>query len=206
GGAQRIGRWTFDQRDIHEYWHKGVIQSGYQFELPWQTPPGDDQVLVHAHFRTSNGRKFDSTLTVKVTPPPYDSQQPAGVQHASAVDVNPFGVRQAGAEQTLDEVDQKPKRARGTGFTSPGSGIDRDRTSGPTSGTGQQLPWGHLPLEKEADATSGKVPVLEELPPKIEDWWSQEDRATLDPPAASGESEGVQTSDWFTDERIRRFR
>jgi hypothetical protein len=209
GGARRIGRWTFDQRDIHEYWHKGVIQSGYQFELPWQTPPDNDQVLVHAHFRTAGDRKFDTTLTVKVDPPRRDSQPPtvSGVQHASAEDVNPFVVRQAGAEQTAQEdANQKTARARGTGFTSPAAPADREGFSGPAAPVGRQLPWGHLPLDNEGGASSGKLAVPLEVPPPIEDWWSDDDRAAFDQPGDSGDAEGVQTSDWFTDERIRRFR
>ena len=69
GGAQRIGHWTFGQREIHNYWHKGVIQSGYQFELPWQTPPTSEKVLLVGHLSAANGRKFDTTLTVKIDPP-----------------------------------------------------------------------------------------------------------------------------------------
>ena len=82
---ERIGHWTFDQREVHEYWHKGVIQSGYQFELPWQSPPQSDQVLVHGHLRTADGRKFDTTLTVKVDPPTGDvsASLAGGVQQAS---------------------------------------------------------------------------------------------------------------------------
>ncbi len=68
-GAQRIGHWQFDADNSHQYWHNGVIQSGYQFELPWQDRPRSEKVLLHGRIVAADGRQFDTTHTIRIDPP-----------------------------------------------------------------------------------------------------------------------------------------
>lgn len=193
GGAQRIGHWTFDQRDAHEYWHKGVIQSGYQFELPWQSPPHSDQVLVHGHLRTADGRKFDTTLTVKVDPPTGDAPVPMveGVQQASAEQANPF-TRQQDAE--TGSVSLAPDN---NVIWADGEQQQQQRARPTSSAT----PWPQPPASKPK-AVSAREASLREVPPPIEDWWDSDEWSTDNAPTA----DGTRTSDSFTDESIPRYR
>lgn len=69
-GAERIGHWKFDAGESQQYWHNGVIQSGYQFELPWQAAPQTDKLLLHGRIVAIDGRQFDTTCTVRIEPPP----------------------------------------------------------------------------------------------------------------------------------------
>ncbi len=68
-GAQRIGHWQFDAGESHQHWHSGVIQSGYQFELPWQDLPRSEKVLLHGRIVAADGRQFDTTHTIRIDPP-----------------------------------------------------------------------------------------------------------------------------------------
>ncbi len=68
-GAQRIGHWRFDADESYRYWHNGVIQSGYQFELPWQDLPRSEKVLLHGRIVAADGRQFDTTHTIRIDPP-----------------------------------------------------------------------------------------------------------------------------------------
>ncbi len=68
-GAEPIGRWSYDLSEAREHWHKGVIQSGYQFELPWQESPRSDKLVVHGRLITTDGRQFDTSHPVRITPP-----------------------------------------------------------------------------------------------------------------------------------------
>lgn len=69
GGARRIGHWVFDSSESHRYWHKGVIQSGYQFEIPWQDLPRSESLLLHGRLVAADGRQFDTTHTIRIEPP-----------------------------------------------------------------------------------------------------------------------------------------
>lgn len=69
GEEKRIGSWTFDASQSREYWHSGFLSSGYMFRLPWQQPPASSQVVLHARLKTADGRQFDTSSTIEVTPP-----------------------------------------------------------------------------------------------------------------------------------------
>lgn len=225
-GAQRIGHWTFDQRDIHEFWHKGVIQSGYQFELPWQTPPRSDQVLVLAHLSTANGRRFDTTLTVKIDPEPGNPNVPMvpGVQQATATNPNPFAVEQADLERPANRTaDDTIIWADGEGPATSERRLQPDRmptesdlkTPAVSNDASQfesrmstQRPATDRvprpqPLGNHIPETRTETAVSRDVPPAIEDWWSDEDWATMD---ANREARGLRTSDSFTDETLPQYR
>lgn len=66
---QQIGEWTFQTNESRKNWHSGVITSGYQFELPWQEPPESSELTLHATFQTTDGRTFETSEIIRVTPP-----------------------------------------------------------------------------------------------------------------------------------------
>ncbi|MBX3437890.1 MAG: hypothetical protein KF861_10400 [Planctomycetaceae bacterium] len=69
-GAVRIGYWVFDPNESQRSWHKGVIQSGYQFGLPWRDLPQAEKILLHGRIVALDGRQFDTTHTIRIEPPP----------------------------------------------------------------------------------------------------------------------------------------
>jgi len=78
---QQLGQWTYTIEQCRELWHNGFLASGYLFELPWQQPPMSEEVTLHARFRTPDGREFDATQQVKVTPPgPSHTAERPGVE------------------------------------------------------------------------------------------------------------------------------
>jgi hypothetical protein len=235
GGAQRIGHWQFDQRDIHEYWHKGVVQSGYQFQLPWQTAPRTEQVVVLAHLTTADGRRFDTNLTVKVDPPGIstDAGPNGAVQQASGSRASPFGVEGIGAEASGGSVgaaDEDIIWADGEGPAAGLKDVPWDRqanraipagdeppvdslTAGPAdrvtfSSTQPGAPRPEPPAGRaNPGLTSGARQTSDvgdrEVPPSIKDWWSDEDWATQE---ANDRTQGIRTSDSFTDETLPVYR
>jgi hypothetical protein len=229
GGAQRIGHWQFDQRDIHGYWHKGVVQSGYQFQLPWQSAPRTDQILVLANLTTADGRRFDTNLSVKIDPPGVSTDvAPADeLQQASSAGVNPFATSRAGTAQaasgtSIESADENIIWADGEGPAAERDGSFWNRQTrratideaGPPlnsqspAATPQRAPRPEPPPgDILPGPTSGARPpsrtIDPEIPPSIRDWWSDEDWATRE---ANEQSEGVRTSDSFTDETLPVYR
>lgn len=230
GGAQRIGHWKFDQRDIHEYWHKGVVQSGYQFQLPWQTAPRADQVLVLAHLTTADGRRFDTTLTVKVDPPGISTDvAPADrVQQVSAETGGPFDIRSAhgdpeaatgsspaddniiwadGEGPAADPQDASWARETRRAASSPDDPAAGPPTAGaadrrPLSPAPQRAPRPQPPVAQEVGFETSAA-EKREVPPAIQDWWSDEDWATQE---ANEQTQGVRTSDSFTEQTLPVYR
>lgn len=68
-GQRTLGRWEFDPQQALEIWHAGFISSGFKFEFPWQSQPTSNEVLLHATFRTPDGREFRNSHTIRITPP-----------------------------------------------------------------------------------------------------------------------------------------
>ena len=68
-GERRIGHWKFNAQDTAAAWHSSFIGSGYLFKLPWQTVPARSDLLLHAKLTTPDGRQFDASENIRVTPP-----------------------------------------------------------------------------------------------------------------------------------------
>jgi len=74
GDRQRIGRWEFSVEKSRDLWHRGWIRSGYLFKLPWQEIPESSELLLHARLTTVDGRQFDTSQTIRITPPHTDAE------------------------------------------------------------------------------------------------------------------------------------
>ena len=100
---QRVGRWEFGPKDSESLWHSGFLGSGYVVRVPWQTLPESPTLLVHARLKTIDGRQFDTSQSIRITPPkavaqavaqpatsqgptqlPADSPQPPAIQQTAA--------------------------------------------------------------------------------------------------------------------------
>lgn len=70
GNRQRIGEWEFEPEQTRERWHSGFLAAGYRFRVPWQQSPKNETLLLHARLTTPDGRQFDASETIRITPPP----------------------------------------------------------------------------------------------------------------------------------------
>jgi hypothetical protein len=66
---QRIGRWEFTPQKSDSLWVSGFLGSGYVVRVPWQEPPQSANLLVHARFKTIDGRQFDTSQSIHIVPP-----------------------------------------------------------------------------------------------------------------------------------------
>jgi hypothetical protein len=66
---QRLGHWTFPMDEVREHWHKGFLSAGYLFQVDWKAVPVSPELTLHARMTVADGRQFDATTQVKVTPP-----------------------------------------------------------------------------------------------------------------------------------------
>lgn len=82
---RRIGQWDFPLEQAAEQWQATLIGSGYRFLLPWKTRPEHSELLVHARLTTTDGRQFDTTHSVRITPPGPGSQLAAQASARSAL-------------------------------------------------------------------------------------------------------------------------
>ena len=74
---------TWQAKEAAELWRSGLLTTGYQVQLPWKQKPGSRTVVLHVRLKTPDGRQFDSTETVPITPPgdtyadqPLPAEQP----------------------------------------------------------------------------------------------------------------------------------
>lgn len=75
GNDQRIGHWQMNRNETGALWHQGVVGTGFQFTSAWQQSPSYEFVHVHARLKTPDGRQFDTTSKLRVTPPPASQPQ-----------------------------------------------------------------------------------------------------------------------------------
>ena len=63
----RVGRWTFDASENKRRWLSGRLYSGFSFECPWESAPGDgSDLLVKVTFADSlTGRQFEARREVE---------------------------------------------------------------------------------------------------------------------------------------------
>lgn len=177
---KRVGRWTYTPEEAAKVWHSGFVGAGLQFELPWQALPAGKELVVHARLRTTDGRQFDTSTPLKVTPP-ISTPQPPGllpvppIQPVKHEVENPVGrpLRTEKVPATMPDELQAESIARPVPMYDDVEPIHKD--SAPSDSP--------RPFPGAPNANSGPaVPA---------------GRASLD---------GVQTSDNWTDETIPRLR
>jgi len=83
---RQLGTWNWSNTEVRDHWHRGLLSAGYLFEVDWQTAPVNSQVTLHATFTAPDGRRFDATLPLTVTPPqPGVAKRPVSIPVASEV-------------------------------------------------------------------------------------------------------------------------
>lgn len=74
GEQRQLGRWTFTDGELSDLWHNGLIGRGYRLVQRWDTVPSSNEVSVHVRLVTRDGRQFDETSRLTITPPVGDPQ------------------------------------------------------------------------------------------------------------------------------------
>ncbi len=74
---QRVGHWEFGPKESESLWHSGFFGSGYVVRVPWQKLPESPTLLVHARLKTIDGRQFDTSQSIRITPPTATAQAAA---------------------------------------------------------------------------------------------------------------------------------
>jgi hypothetical protein len=122
---QRVGHWEFGAKESEALWHSGFLGSGYIVRVPWQKMPESPSLLVHAQLKTVDGRQFDTSQSIRITPPAATAQaatQPAAGQPAV---IQP--VAAAGEPLPPTTAPQPP---------GPPAGLDTAMTKPPTTQAG----------------------------------------------------------------------
>lgn len=109
--SRRLGLWEFDSEQVAESWHSGLT-SGFQFRLPLTRPPASAKIVVRAQFDTLDGRQFQTTADLRVTPADiqYASGTPANVPMLRRTSVKPISAPapQLGVVEGREEGEGKP--------------------------------------------------------------------------------------------------
>jgi len=70
---EKIGSWTFSPEQMRQHWHRGVLGTGYQFELSWQKPPKSEELVLHAELTTVDNRRFQATTPIRIALSPVQT-------------------------------------------------------------------------------------------------------------------------------------
>ena len=65
---REIGQWSFTADECRGRWTRGFAGAGYQFTVPLSAPPEHDSLVLHAKLTTVDGRSFDASHILRVTP------------------------------------------------------------------------------------------------------------------------------------------
>ena len=67
-GQREVGRWNFTVEECRQHWTRGLTGAGYQFTVPLAASPTHDSLVLHAKLTTVDGRSFDASQIVRVSP------------------------------------------------------------------------------------------------------------------------------------------
>ena len=67
-GQREVGRWNFTVEECRQHWTRGLTGAGYQFTVPLAASPAHDSLVLHAKLTMVDGRSFDASQIVRVSP------------------------------------------------------------------------------------------------------------------------------------------
>lgn len=177
---KRVGRWTYTPEEAAKVWHSGFVGAGLQFELPWQALPAGKELVVHARLRTTDGRQFDTSTPLKVTPP-IGASQPPGLLPVPTIQP---------VKHEVEDTVARPLRT------------DKVPAKRPA-----EIPIGAIarpvPMYEDVEPTA-EVPRPADAPRPFPG--TSNPGSVVPVPAGRASLDGVQTSDNWTDETIPRLR
>lgn len=109
-GQQTIGRWQFDVEQSKDHWHRGFIGSGYQFDLPWPSPPQSRQLVLHGRLTTTDGRQFDTSQILEIEPPVSSVAEPRRIPEPLDLTHSPPIERRYRPDVSLPEWTEPPAK------------------------------------------------------------------------------------------------
>ena len=65
--SRQVGVWRFSSEEVAGQWQSG-LSSGFQFRIPWHGRTASQDLLLHARFATADGRQFDTSTDIRITP------------------------------------------------------------------------------------------------------------------------------------------
>ena len=65
---RQVGQWRFSPADCRAKWTRGLTGAGFQLTVPLVKPVEHSQLVVHARMTVADGRAFDASQLVRVTP------------------------------------------------------------------------------------------------------------------------------------------
>jgi outer membrane murein-binding lipoprotein Lpp len=156
---QRLGQWKFSPEQVREHWHKGFMSAGYLFQVDWQTPPTAPDLTLHARLTVPDGRQFDATTQVKVTPLP--SVPPPNVQASRAATRDP-SLKRASATRPASRAGAAPAKATVRRTTASGAPDQPQKATAPPPAIRPAAKAGHtdLPTETSDNWTEATIPRL----------------------------------------------
>lgn len=195
--GRQIARWTFTPEESRDLWRSSLFSAGFELRLVWPEPPSAEKVLLHARLSTADGRHFDATHTIAISPPAGDRSpgnfpapdivRPVNYNTRTAppdpIDPNPFDARSDTVTPLEDVIEMKEQ----PGDTRPERPGIEPLFNGDDPGTADR--------NGEAAAASGPAAEETETNSDVDD--SQKPRPFPD---------GLRTSDVWTDETIPRLR
>jgi hypothetical protein len=155
---QRLGLWRFNLDEVREHWHKGFLAAGYLFQMDWQMPPVSPELTLHARMTVADGRQFDATTQLKVTPkggvaPPLVPGAPQRSRDISAKRTSASRpVIRAGAADANDN----PRPI----LPETGDGAAEPATPGPVIRPGSKIGHATLPTKTSDTWTEATIPTL----------------------------------------------
>lgn len=163
--ARRIvGQWSFGPDEARELWHRGFVGHGYRLVLPWQQTPASPELIVHARFKTLDGRTFDDTQSVTIQPPSAASQQPPAPPSIS--DRRRLNSRVLPASATI------PAEETDDGWQADVEFNQHDAPARPNASPPAASSGGGNPFD-DAAATDEQNPFLSEVPQRTSDAWTE---------------------------------
>src|SRR5262245_2238302 len=155
---QRLGLWRFNLDEVREHWHKGFLAAGYLFQIDWQTPPVSPEVTQHTRMTVADGRQFDATTQLKVTPkggaaPPLVPGAPRGSREFSAKRSSASRpvIRAGGTDENNDARPVLPE---------PGEAAVEPVPPGPVIRPGSRAGHATLPTKTSDTWTEATIPTL----------------------------------------------
>lgn len=151
---QRLGLWRFNLDEVREHWHKGFLAAGYLFQMDWQTPPVSPEVTLHARMTVADGRQFDATTQLKVTPqggvaPPM---VPGAPQRSRELSAKRTSVIRAGSAE--DDREARPI------LPQPGDASAEPAAPGPVIRPGSKPGHATLSTKTSDNWTEATIPTL----------------------------------------------
>ena len=137
---RQVGQWNFTAEECRSRWTRGFTGAGYQFTMPLSASPEHDRLVLHAKLTTTDGRSFDASQIVRVTP---SNTLTVGSRRA-VLDKAP---------RELDDIDDPPpaplkdEPAELPEWAEPNAGV-------------QQKPAPLPPLRDSTNWTEGTIPQL----------------------------------------------